>query len=81
MANQEQQAPEITLQDIQVAVEVIDIASARGALRGEELATVGNLRTRLSSFLQYQQRLAQAAQNSQQNAPVKDQKEDASDDE
>ena len=52
---QEQAQPQeagLTLQHIELAVRVIDLASARGAIRGEEMATVGALRNALTSFLQ-----------------------------
>jgi len=36
---------------ITLAVQLIDVASARGAIRGEEMAAVGILRQRFSAFL------------------------------
>lgn len=51
----ENEQPGITLQDIANAVQVIDVASSRGAIRGEELAGVGNLRNRLVRFLEANQ--------------------------
>lgn len=44
--------------DIALAVQVIDIASARGALRGEELATVGMLRNKFVKLLEEAQQTA-----------------------
>jgi hypothetical protein len=41
----------LTINDIQLAVQVIDVAAARGAIRGEEMAAVGILRQRLTAFL------------------------------
>lgn len=41
----------LTLNDITLAVQLIDVASARGAIRGEEMAAVGILRQRFSAFL------------------------------
>ena len=47
----QEQAPNLTLNDIATAVRVIDLSSERGALRGDELAVVGMLRERLVAFL------------------------------
>lgn len=45
------QSPSISLNDIANVVQVIDMVSTRGAIRGEELAPVGILRERLVAFL------------------------------
>jgi hypothetical protein len=58
MTEQAQQVPEVTLQDIQMTIEVIDLASSRGAIKGAEMSQVGALRYRMASFLQYQQEVA-----------------------
>lgn len=49
----EGKGPGISLNDIALAVQVVDLASGRGALRGDELTTVGNLRDRFMAFLNY----------------------------
>ena len=41
----------LTINDIQLAVQIIDVASMRGAIRGEEMAAVGILRQRFTAFL------------------------------
>ena len=46
-----QEAPQLSLQDIATSVQVIDICSRRGGFEGQELETVGALRTRLVTFL------------------------------
>jgi len=56
-----EQEPSITLNDIGAAVQIIDLASARGAIRGEEMAAVGNVRQRLAAFLEYSEKQARAA--------------------
>lgn len=56
------QAPGLSLNDIAVAVSVIDAATSRGAIRGDELSPVGALRDRFVAFLK-------AAQEAQ-GAPV-----------
>ena len=45
------EAPQLSLQDIATSVQVIDICSRRGGFEGQELETVGALRTRLVTFL------------------------------
>ena len=50
----EGQAPEsIGLQDLQVLAQIVDLASQRGAFRGNELTQVGTVFDKLSVFLQY----------------------------
>jgi len=51
----EQNTPNITLKDIAAAIQIIDLASARGAVKGEEMAAIGEIRTRLSTFLEHAQ--------------------------
>ena len=50
-AVENQEAPQLSLQDIATSVQVIDICSRRGGFEGQELETVGALRTRLVTFL------------------------------
>lgn len=45
--------PNITLQDIANTVRLIDLCSARGAFKGEELLAVGELRMKYYSFVEY----------------------------
>ena len=47
----EQSAPSLTLQDLVLVAQIIQIGSQRGAFRAEELADVGNLYTKLIAFL------------------------------
>jgi len=48
---EEQAAPGLSLQDLQGAVQVIDLCSQRGAFQGSELEAVGALRGRLQAFV------------------------------
>ena len=49
---QEQQAPQLSLQDISTFVQIIDICSKRGGFEGPELEAVGGLRSRVVKFLE-----------------------------
>lgn len=55
----ENQQPEnpggINLQDMATVVQIIDIASRRGAFEGRELQGVGMLRNKIENFLRAQQ--------------------------
>jgi len=63
-------AAQISLQDFAAMVNVIDVVSARGAIKGDELQAVGTLRSRLTAFLE-------AAQPEQPEAePVTDDLDD-----
>ena len=46
------QAPSLTLQDLVLVAQIIQIGSQRGTFRAEELADVGTLYTKLIAFLQ-----------------------------
>lgn len=76
MTEQTTEAPEtqevpqesgLSLQDIANALQIIDIAVSRGAIRGEETSSVGMVRDRLASFLASAQKQQAAAVES--NAP------------
>lgn len=41
----------ITLQDLALAVQIIDTCTKRGAIEGNEMATVGQLRDKLANFV------------------------------
>ena len=43
---------ELDNQDIALMVNIIDVATARGALRGEELMAVGTLRSKCATMLE-----------------------------
>jgi len=45
--------PNISYGDIMASVRIIDAATSRGAIRGEELVSVGTVRERLVAFLAY----------------------------
>ena len=47
--------PTIDINDIASVVQLIDVCSTRGAFRGEELATVGGLRTKLTEIVKANQ--------------------------
>jgi hypothetical protein len=50
---QEQQAPGITLNDIVAAVQIVDVVTQRGGIKGEELLSVGTVRERFVAFLRH----------------------------
>lgn len=49
---EQQSAPSLTLQDLVLVAQIIQIGSQRGTFRAEELAEVGTLYTKLIAFLQ-----------------------------
>lgn len=48
---------ELTLNDLIGVVQVIDLASSRGAFRGEDLLPVGGLREKIARYVNEQQKL------------------------
>ena len=59
---------DITLGDFQIILNLIDLASARGAFRGAELTPVGNVYTKLETFLRI---TAEAQAEAEQSTNVK----------
>jgi len=60
-----QEPVNITIADMQALVNLIDVASSRGAFRGPELTAVGTLYTKLATFLQQVVGAAQAQQEAE----------------
>jgi len=51
---QDSNVPEsISLQDLQVLLQIVDLASSRGAFRGAELTQVGAIFDKLNAFLSF----------------------------
>ena len=50
-AEENQEAPSLSLQDIATFVQIIDIVSRRGGFEGQELEQIGGLRNRTVKFL------------------------------
>ena len=50
----EVQAPNLTLGDLTLALQTIQIVAQRGAIKAEEMSTVGGLHDRLFAFLKAQ---------------------------
>lgn len=46
---------ELTLHDLISVIQIIDLASTRGAFRGEELLPVGTLREKLATYIKTKQ--------------------------
>jgi|TARA_B110000444_G_scaffold246092_1_gene267252 hypothetical protein len=49
----ENNEPQISLADFSATLQVIDVCTQRGAFRGEELSSVGQLRDRINAFVQH----------------------------
>lgn len=46
------EAPSLTLNDLVIVLQIVQLATSRGALKPEELSTVGNLYDKLVAFLE-----------------------------
>lgn len=57
----------IQLKDLAAVVRIIDECTKRGAFRGEEMTSVGEVRDKISNFLRASQ---EASQEQQQNKPA-----------
>lgn len=58
----ETQEPAISLADFAAMLQVIDVCTTRGGFRGEELSSVGQLRDRVSAFLEFHKPEEEAAE-------------------
>ena len=51
MSEQEQAAPDLSVQDLTAMKTIIDVASGRGAFKPNEMTTVGTVYDKLEKFL------------------------------
>ena len=67
---------QITLQDIDAVVRIIDTVCARGAIRGQEMTAVGSLREKFGALLQAEVDRQQAAEAAGQPAAPSEEVQD-----
>ena len=65
-AQTEQSAPSLTLQDLILVAQIIQLTTQRGAYRAEELQNVGTLYTKLVAFLESVGAITRPEQNASQ---------------
>ena len=71
------EAPQLSIADLQALLNVIDVASSRGAFRANELTNVGGIADKLTKFLQHvsnQQKAQAEAQKEAEGGAVDDSK-------
>ena len=68
----EQQTPSLTVQDLVLVAQIIQVGSQRGAFRAEELSDVGTLYTKLVAFLQASGALQPAPQSKEAPATTEE---------
>ncbi len=66
-AAEQQPAPSLTLQDLVLVAQIIQLTSQRGAFKAEELEQVGTLYNKLVAFLQSTGALAPAQTEEKKN--------------
>jgi len=64
---QAQPAPGLTLQDLVVVAQIIQLTSQRGAFKADELANVGSLYNKIIAFLQSTGAIAPAQTEEKKN--------------
>lgn len=75
-AGKEQNESGLSYADIQASVQIIDVTTQRGAIKGDELVQVGTVRERLVAFLRYAKeqgediQLPPSAYNAPEEAPA-----------
>ena len=67
MSEQEQVAPDLSVQDLTAMKTIIDVASQRGAYKPNEMVVVGQTYNKLQSFLEAVAKTQQPAQQGGQN--------------
>ena len=70
----EEQTPQIGVTDLEAVVQIIDACSQRGAFKGDELASVGNVRNRINAFVQANKPV-ETTDESQPELPLEDKDE------
>lgn len=63
----QQEQPSLNLQDLILVAQIIQVSSARGAFKADELANVGQLYNKLIAFLQSTGALTPAPANTEEN--------------
>lgn len=67
-AQNEQQPASLSLNDLKVCLQIIDVCSQRGAFKAEEFTAVGALHQKLSAFLSQSEQAAQVKAQSDAEA-------------
>ena len=69
VSTEEQQVPEsVSLNDLQLLANIVDLASQRGAFRGAELSQVGAVFDRLQKFLGFVAKQQEEREQAEQEA-------------
>lgn len=63
---EETQAVQLQIQDLAATIQIIDVATQRGAFRGEELSQIGGVRDRVSAFIKANEPAADEPQPTQE---------------
>lgn len=69
--NMTEENPQIGVADLEAVIQIIDACSQRGAFKGDELASVGNVRNRIDAFVKAN-KPAQPADETQPELPLED---------
>ena len=67
MSNTTEEKINLGIQDIVAVVSIIDVVSSRGAFKGPELSSVGQLRDKLATFVEQNKPPEKETKNSEQN--------------
>lgn len=65
----------ITVSDLETVLNIIDVASKRGAFQGNELKQVGDVYSKIQSFVTYAKTASEAAAANEQPSTVETEKE------
>ena len=69
---QETQAPEVNIGDFGAILQIIDVASTRGAFKGQELSSVGAIRDRVAAFVDFYSPKKEEDENTEDEATTED---------
>ena len=65
---QEVNAPEVNIGDFGAILQIIDVASTRGAFKGQELSSVGAIRDRVAAFVDFYTPKKEEDENAEEQA-------------
>ena len=74
MSEEATQPESISLNDLQLCLQIVDLASERGAFKGPELSQIGAIRDKLATFLDF---VAAAQAEAKENEEVPEAAEEA----
>jgi hypothetical protein len=76
----ENTAPSIGIQDLQILLQIVDLSAKRGTFEGSELSTVGSIRDKLATFVEFARATEEAQRAASEEANADESAEESTPD-